>query len=281
MKCPKTVAYSGIEGSFASISISKIFPEAKRVSYKNFKEAYEAAEKGECDVAVLPVENSFAGDVSQVTDLMYNGSLFIDGVYELTICQCLLGVEGSSIESIKTVKSHPQALDQCNEYIYDHGYKTIQAENTARAAKDVADKKDITLDAIASKDTAKLYGLTVLEKGINQSNMNTTRFAVFTRDEAAAMDNDTADTFIMMFAVNNEVGTLARAISVIGDYGYNMRMIKSRPLHDEEENWQYYFYTEVEGCLKDKEVKKMLTELEEHCRFIKVVGGFKFGEMLS
>lgn len=276
---PVTVAYSGIEGSFASISISKIFPDAERVSYKNFRDAYEAVAKGECDVAVLPIENSFAGDVGQVQDLMFNGNLYVDGVYELSVCQCLLGVAGTTIESIKTVISHPQALEQCNEYIFDHNYKTIQAENTARAAKDVAGRNDITIGAIASKETASIYGLNVLAKGINQSSQNTTRFAVFTRKRRISETPD-KEAHILMFTVTHHAGSLAKAMAIIGNYNYNMRVIKSRPLRNDEENWTYYFYTELEGDINSDNGKAMLKELENYCKLLKVVGSYEPNKVL-
>ncbi len=137
------VAYSGIEGSFASISAERILPDAKRISYGSFGEAYDAVCAGECDFAVLPIENSYAGEVGAVTDLMFKGNLHVNGVYELGVSQCLLGIKDSTLESIKTVVSHPQALDQCSEYIKRHGIKSISAENTAVAAKEIAEKNDM------------------------------------------------------------------------------------------------------------------------------------------
>lgn len=275
------VAYSGIEGSFASISVRKLFPDAEKVSCMNFAEAYKKVSDGKCDFAVLPIENSYAGEVGQVLDLVFNGDLFINGVYELGVSQCLLGVEGSTLETLNTVVSHPQALEQCDEFIFAHKYHTIQAENTARAAKSVAENKDITLGAIASQETAELYGLKVLEYGINKSNINVTRFAVLSKGSSALSDDGerhldvTSDhnTCILMFIVKHEAGTLANALSVIGEYGYNMRVIKSRPL--KEQNWQYYFYAEIEGDVSTDNGADMIDALKEHCEAVKVVGTFK------
>ena len=266
------VAYSGIEGSFASISASKILPDATRVSYGSFSEAYSAVENGECDFAVLPIENSYAGEVGAVTDLMFKGNLFVNGVYELGVSQCLLGVKDSSLESIKTVVSHSQALDQCSEYIKRHGLKSISAENTAVAAKEIADKNDITTGAIASKEAANLYGLTILDYDINESSTNTTRFAVFSRERTMIKSNDAKGEFILMFTVRNEAGSLADAIAILGKHGFNMKVIRSRPVKNE--NWQYYFYTEVEGDLQSEEGKKMMTDLLFKCSKIKIVGTY-------
>lgn len=265
------VAYSGIEGSFASLAVAKIMPDANRIPYKNFSEAYEAVVKGECEFAVLPIENSFAGEVGQVTDLLFQGDLTINGVYELKVSQCLLGVPGSRVDTIKTVISHPQALEQCNEYLTQHGITSIPFENTARAAKEVAEKNDINTGAIASRETAELYGLTILDHDINESAQNITRFAVLTRNREIIRNNNDYTNFILMFTVKNQAGTLAKAIAVMGEYGYSMRVLRSRPM--KSKNWQYYFYVEVEGNVEA--AKDMIEALENECELLKVVGTFK------
>ncbi|MCQ2544121.1 MAG: chorismate mutase [Lachnospiraceae bacterium] len=265
------VAYSGIEGSFASLAVSKIMPDANRIPYKNFADAYNAVVNGECEFAVLPIENSFAGEVGQVTDLMFNGELSVNGVYELKVSQCLLGVPGSRVDTIKTVISHPQALEQSNEYLTQHGITSIPFENTARAAKEVSEKNDITIGAVASRETAELYGLTILDHDINESSQNITRFAVFTRNREFIKNNNDYSNFILMFTVKNQAGTLAKAISVMGAYGYSMRVIRSRPMKNK--NWQYYFYAEVEGNVQAAE--QMINALENECELVKVVGTFK------
>ena len=177
------VAYSGIEGAYANIAAKQIFPYGKLISYRDFKAAYEAVERGECDCCVLPIENSYAGEVGQVMDLMFQGSLYVNGLYTLRITHHLLGVPGASGKDIKTVVSHPQALAQCAEYIRKHGYQTIEYANTAKAAKAVKDGCDKSVAAIASAETARLYGLEELDHDINESALNSTRFAVFSRVE--------------------------------------------------------------------------------------------------
>lgn len=270
-----TVAYSGIEGSFASIATGKLFPDAGRVSCRNFAEAYRKVEEGKCEIAVLPIENSYAGEVGQVMDLMFEGDLSINGVYELGVSHCLLGPKGSSLETVRKVISHPQALEQCDEYIYEHGFETIQSENTARAARCVAERADVSVAAIASQETAELYGLKVLEKQIHQSSRNTTRFAVFSKSREALDHPERYQTFILMFTVKHEAGTLAKAISVLGKYGYSMRVIRSRPLKNE--NWQYYFYTEVDGDISSLNGMQMLVELGRQCVTVKVIGAYTPG----
>ena len=109
------VAYSGVEGAFAHIAAGRIFPAGSRVSYSDFKAAYDAVVRGECDAAVLPIENSYAGEVGQTIDLLFEGSLYVNGIYELEIHQNLLGLPEASVENIRKVASHPQALSQCHD----------------------------------------------------------------------------------------------------------------------------------------------------------------------
>jgi len=263
------VAYSGVEGAFAHIAAGRIFPESNRISCRDFKAAYDAVLQGECDVAVLPIENSFAGEVGQTIDLIFSGTLYINGIYELEIHQNLLGVPGAKVEDIRKVTSHPQALSQCHEYIKIRGMNTEEANNTAVAAKSVAEMQDKTLGAIASVETAELYGLEVLQANINTSGENTTRFAVLSKVRA---NDPKLTSSVLMFTVRNEAGSLAGAISIIGKYGYNMTALRSRPLR--KHSWQYYFYIEIDGTINSDEGRKMMEELSRICDQLKVAGSF-------
>ena len=263
------VAYSGVEGAFAHIAAGRIFPESQRVSCRDFKAAYESVVNGENDVAVLPIENSYAGEVGQTIDLIFSGSLFINGIYELEIHQNLLGVPGASVGDIKKVISHPQALSQCHDYIKSRALETEEANNTAVAARQVALAKDKHIGAIASIETAEIYGLTVLQQNINKSSENTTRFAVLSRVQA---NSPSLANSVLMFTVKHEAGSLANAISIIGKFGYNMTALRSRPLR--KHSWQYYFYIEIDGSTDTAEGKQMLEELNKVCDQLKVVGTF-------
>lgn len=263
------VAYSGVEGAFAHIAAGRIFPGSSRIPCSDFKAAYDAVLQGECDVAVLPIENSFAGEVGQTIDLIFSGPLHINGIYELEIHQHLLGVPGGKAEEIRKVTSHPQALSQCHDYIRLRGFETEEASNTAVAARSVAEKQDRHCGAIASAETARLYGLEVLQPNVNQSSENTTRFAVLSRVRAAS---PALTCSVMMFTVRNEAGALARAISIIGNYGYNMTALRSRPLR--RHSWQYYFYVEIDGTTDHDEGRRMLDELNGLCDQLKVAGVF-------
>lgn len=263
------IAYSGVEGAFAHIAAGRIFPDGKRISYPDFKAAYEAVEKGECDCVVIPIENSRAGEVGQTIDLIFSGSLFINGIYSLDIRHNLIGVKGAREKDIVKVVSHRQALDQCASYIRNRGYKAEACENTARAAKFIADLNDPSVAAIASRETADLYGLDIIRENINEASNNTTRFAVLSR----TLCKEKRDHSVIVFTVPDKAGALAHAINVIGHHGYSMRSIKSRATKNLI--WTYYFYVEITGDLQSKRGMYMLDELSECCDNLKMVGTFK------
>lgn len=258
----KKIAYCGIKGAWAYIAADKLFPDEELVSYPSFAKAYESVENQETDFAVLPVENSFAGDVNQVFDLMFHGCLKISNKQELRISQTLLGVKGTKLSDIKTVVSHPQAIDQCMEYIQNHGFEIQTASNTAVAANLVSETNDKTLAAIGSEETAKLYNLDIIEKAINSNDQNTTRFLVFSKEEPETVVTENVIS-IVMFTVKNIPGSLAKAVSAFGDSGYNMRSLKSHPVKNIP--WQYYFYVEVEGTLKNSQGAGLLEKLNHVC----------------
>lgn len=266
------VAYCGTEGAFAHIAADRLFPEAEKIAYGDFKSAYDSVVTEDCDIVVLPLENSYAGEVAQVTDLMFSGPLYVNHVMPLSIVHDLLAVEGATLDTVKTVVSHPQALSQCNTFIHSHGYQQMPYANTALAAKYVAEQKDPTIAAIASVESADKFGLKPLAEGINQSQINTTRFAVLSRAENRNVAKQHGAHFILVFTVRNEAGSLAQALNIIGSYGFNMRTLRSRPMG--ELLWQYYFYVEAEGNIHSDDGEKMLKRLSVYCDKVKCVGSF-------
>lgn len=264
------VAYSGAPGAFAHVAAMRIFGDCKTVACPDFTTAYRRVESGECSCAVLPIENSYAGDVGQVMDLAYHGSLSVSGIYDLPLSQCLLAKPGVGIDEIREVVSHPQALSQCRPYLKKHGWIQTTAVNTALAAQAVAEGERREVAVIAAYETAALYGLTVLENDINEQRTNTTRFAVFTPApcEIGAGDGH----FVLLFSCKNSPGSLGDAISVISRHDYNLKCLKSHPTG--LENWEYYFYAEGEGNLGTEGGRDMLRELGDVCSSVRVLGSF-------
>lgn len=266
-----SVAFCGVEGAYAGIAAKKIVPGARLVAKRDFQSAYDAVTDGECTLAVLPLENSTAGEVAQVTDLLFNGSLFVTGIFEMPIRHSLLGIKGALAGEIKKVISHPQALAQCEEYIQKNGWETAVSANTAVAAKLVADSNDRAIAAIAARETAELYGLEVLADSIADTAVNTTRFAVISRAPGEAGGPDAHS--VIMFSVRNEAGSLAKAIDIIGSAGFNMLALRSRPM--KELLWQYYFYAELEGDITSAQGEEMMKKLSGCCDRLKNLGCFR------
>ena len=267
------VAYSGTEGAFACIAAGKIFPTAEKVAFGNFQDAYASVVSGECDAAVLPLENSSAGEVGQVADLLFSGPLYVNETFDLAVKHDLLLVPGGKIEDVTTVVSHPQALGQCMPYIRRHGWKEKEYENTALAAQYVAKKGDVSVAAIASAEAAEIYGLTVAAEGVNETSNNTTRFAVLSQVRNKLPAKRGSDMrFMLMFTVRNEAGSLAKAIDIIGCYGFNMNSLRSRPM--KELLWEYYFCVEAEGNIDSADGTDMLRALSACCDRLKVIGSY-------
>lgn len=269
-KKKSNIAYSGVKGAYAYIAASKIFPNGECVSKPSFKSVYDAVENEECEYGVLPIENSFAGDVAQVMDLLYFGNLHIIGIYEMPIRHCLLGISSSSLDSVKEVLSHPQALDQCSDFIQKNGLVQNIAVNTAVAAKSIAEKNDASIAAIASRETAEIYGLKVLAYNIHTSNDNMTRFVVISKNKEPLIDERNA--FSLILTVKNEAGAFTKAVAAIGDNGFNMRAIRSRPAKSLA--WKYYFYIEGEGNIESEMGRRMKEELSKNCETVRVLGNY-------
>lgn len=272
------VAYSGVEGAFAHVATMRIFGEpGEKVACPDFATAYRSVESGACHCAVLPIENSYAGDVGQVMDLAWRGSLTISGIYDLPLSQCLLAKPGVTLAEVREVVSHPQALAQCQPYLQRQGWIQTTAVNTAVAARTVAAGERREVAVIAARETADLYGLQVLENDINEQKSNTTRFAVFS--PAACEIKPSDNHFVLLFSCKNQPGALGDAISVISRHDYNLKCLKSHPTG--VENWAYYFYAEGEGNLGTEAGQTMRRELERVCNSVRVLGSFSGERMLN
>ena len=270
----RKTAYSGVPGAYAHIAARKLFPEAECVGLPGFEEAFRGVEEGLYDCCVLPLENSYAGDVSTVMDLIFNGNLYINQVMDLPIRHALLGCPGAEMGDIKTIYSHGQALRQCAEYIKAHGWTALECENTAAAARKVREMGDKSVAAIASEETAELYDLKVLEGGINDAANNTTRFAALSRSRNQFIRTGLREDsgFILVFTVQNKAGALAQTLNIIGAHGYNMRTLRSRPMKDLQ--WNYYFYIEAEGNVNNSNGEMLMKELSAICARLKLVGTY-------
>lgn len=259
------VAYQGVEGAFAHIALKHLFPHAKAVSYATWAEVFKAVEQDEAVYGVLPFENSHAGDVSEVLDLCYKHTLSVVDVYDLPVVQNLLGLPGAQLSDIRQVYSHQQAISQSEKFLRSFALPAHAMANTAMAARYVAEGGDKTLAAIASDETAALYGLKVLVPGINTDGDNTTRFIVVGKQLPTA-----GNRFSLLFTVDNKPGQLAGVIQQIGASGFNMECIKSRPMPHVP--FEYYFYVELVGDAQAESTGRLLDQLRRSCRTVRVLG---------
>jgi len=173
------------------------------------------------------------------------------------------------------VVSHAQALEQCADYIRANGWETLSYSNTAMAAKYVAEQEDESIAAIASEETAEVFGLEVLMRNIHTARNNTTRFAVLSRTQnlPASTDRTGREHFMLMFTTKNEAGALVQPLNILGAHNFNMRNLRSRPM--KELIWNYYFFVEAEGNISTQNGQDMLRELSAVCAQIKLVGTYR------
>ena len=264
-------AYQGVQGAWSHIALRSLFPFAKAKNCATWQEVFEAVEQGNAKFGVLPFENSNAGDVSTVLDLLYaHPELVVSQMCDLPIRQDLLALPGAKLEDIRTVVSHQQALAQSSVFLRTHGAATRVWGNTADAARYVAEQGDKTLAAIASAETARLYGLQILAAGVNEDGDNTTRFIVIERGEPAAVYEGAR--MALLFTVDHKPGKLAQVIQLIGEQGFNMECIKSRPLPHVP--FEYYFYVQLVCPPQADRSAALLQILQGVCRTVRVLGVF-------
>lgn len=265
------VAYQGVEGAYSHQAMLQYFgKDVKNFHVKTFREAMEVIRDGKADYAVLPIENSSAGSVNDVYDLLLEFENCIVAETFVRAEHALLGLPEASMEDIKTVYSHPQALMQCSRFLEQHReWQSISELNTAVSAKKVVEAGDKSQAAIASTLAAELYGLKVLQTGINHNRNNTTRFLIVSRDKIYTRQ---AKKVSISFELLHTSGTLYNMISHFIFNHLNMTKIESRPI--EGRNWEYRFVIDVEGRLSDADMKNALLGIREEAKSFKILGNY-------
>ncbi len=265
------VVFQGAEGSYSQMAMMRYFGDGVNSFHVDtFRDAMCAIEDGSADFAVLPIENSTAGIVNEIYDLLAEFENYIVGEQIIKIEHCLMGVPGADISQIKSVYSHPQSLMQSARYLSSHEqWKQISIQNNAFAARKVSEDKDVTQAAIASEQAAKIYGLEIFKKGVNQSETNSTRFIIVTNQKIFLKD---AKKISICLEVPHESGSLYHMLSHFIYNNLNMTRIESRPIEDR--NWEYRFFIDFEGNLADGAVKNALRGLREEARSLRVLGNY-------
>ena len=265
------VVFQGAEGAYSQMAMLQYFgSDVNSFHVDTFRDAMGAIEEGSADYAVLPIENSTAGIVNEIYDLLVEYENYIVGEQIIKIEHCLMGLPGTDLKQIKTVYSHPQSLMQSARYLNAHdNWRQISMQNNAFAARKVSEDKDFSQAAIASEQAAKIYGLDILERGVNQSETNSTRFIIVTNQKIFLKD---AGKVSLCLEVAHESGSLYHMLSHIIYNNLNMTKIESRPI--EGRNWEYRFFIDFEGNLADTAVKNALRGLREEARMMKILGNY-------
>lgn len=261
------IAYAGTKGAFSHIAAMQLFPNGNHTKYPTFEDVVEAVENGTAAYGVLPFENSYTGEVGENMDMLMEHEIYIDKMYDLKISQNLLGIKGAKLADIKQVYSKDQAISQSKKFLEGRNMELIPYPNTALAAEYIAQQKDPKKAAIASKETADIYGLDILAEDINTSSENTTRFIVISKTLKTE-----GNRVSIVFTVHHEAGALAKVMSIISDRGFNMESIHSRSIKDQP--FAYYFYVEIVGNPASESMQELLQEMKNACESMKIVGAY-------
>lgn len=264
------VVFQGAEGAYSQAAMEQYFGgQVNSFHVDTFRDAMSAIDEGSADFAVLPIENSTAGIVSEIYDLLQEYENYIVGEQIIRIEHCLLGVPGAELSDIRTVYSHPQSLMQSAKFLESRGWQQISMQNNAFAARKVAEEQDKTQAAVAGEYAGKIYGLKVLRKGINDSGTNSTRFIIVTNQKIFKKD---AGKVSICFEVPHQSGSLYHMLSHFIYNNLNMTKIESRPI--EGRNWEYRFFIDFEGNLADGAVKNALRGLRDEASNMKILGNY-------
>ncbi len=267
------VACFGPAGSFTHQALEEYFRgvNVQRHHFNTFEEVIESISKGDMDYAVLPIENSSTGGITEVYDLLRHYDCHIVGEQCVKIEQNLLGCEGATLKDIKTVYSHPQGFKQCKEFFHDYPQmEQIPFFSTSKSAEEVAERQDPSLAAVAGRAAAELYKLKIIAPAINSNNNNYTRFIIIAK-KAEVVPH--ANKITMIVAVKHETGSLYKMLASFYHTGLNLMNLESRPMVGR--SWEYFFYIDVTGNLSDPLVADVMEEVKAKSTYLKVLGNYR------
>ncbi|MBL0347020.1 prephenate dehydratase [Candidatus Villigracilis affinis] len=263
------VSFQGEPGAYSEQAVFNYFGEVETVPCESFDVMFDSVVSGVSDAALAPIENSLAGSIHQNYDLLLRHDLHIVGEYFLRVQHCLIANPGVKMEDIKKAISHPQALGQCAAYLRSHGIKAEQVYDTAGSVKMLKESGARDVAAIASKRAAELYGMQILQEGIEDNAENYTRFLAVGRE--AIVPEGEAKTSIV-FTLKNVPGSLFKAMSVFALRDLDLTKIESRPLQGSP--WEYLFYIDFIGSVHDETVQRALDHLGEYAVMLRVLGSY-------
>lgn len=264
------VACQGVEGAYSQIACEKIFKNPMILYFKNFEAVFSAIEQGMCQYGILPIENSTAGSVKKVYDLMIQHRFSIVRTFRLKVDHNLLANPGAKLSDIKEIYSHEQAINQCGEFLQTlPGVTVIPVANTAMAAEMVAKSGRKDVAALSSRSCAQLYGLVNLASSVQDQGSNHTRFICISKDLEIYPG---ADKTTIMMILNHKPGALYKVLARLYTLGINVTKLESRPLPDRE--FEFMFYFDLETSIYSQEFVQLMCELAQLCEEFKYLGSY-------
>jgi prephenate dehydratase len=264
------IAFQGLPGAYSDLSCRTVFPDMKTLPCAAFEDVFAAVHDGKARLAMIPIENSVAGRVADIHHLLPESGLHIIGEHFLRVNHQLLGLKGAKIADLKTVHSHVHALSQCRNTLRSLGLTAVVHADTAGAAKELSEKRDRAMGAIASTLAAEIYGLDILRDNIEDEEHNTTRFLVMAQDPIDPDPKDGVVVTSFVFRVRNVPAALYKALGGFATNGINMTKLESYMIRGQFVATQ--FYADIEGHPDQTPVRLALEELGFFSREVKILG---------
>jgi len=265
-----TIACQGVEGAYSQIAANALFKQPDIIYMRTFDGVFRAVNNGLCRYGVLPLENSNAGSVTDVYDLMKTHKFFIIRSVKVPINHMLLQKTKTSVEKIKEIYTHEQAARQCSKFLEQNDHIKINlSANTAAAAQFVAESERTDIAAIASENCVKLYNLTASSRNIQNNNNNYTRFICISK-ECEIFDN--ADRTSLMLSLENKAGALYEILKQFAERRLNLIKLESRPIADTD--FEFMFYFDVQANIENEDVRNLLSQLKESAKQLIFLGNY-------
>jgi chorismate mutase/prephenate dehydratase len=264
------VAYQGEPGAYSEEAAQRFFGKSTRgVPYDTLDEVFEGVERGDAPFALVAVENSLEGSITRAYDLLLDSPLMVCGETELRISHCLIAMDGASLDTIKFVYSHPQALGQSRDFLKKLNAEIVPASDTAGSVRMIKEAERLDYAAVASARAAELYGMKILAKEIEDNPHNFTRFFVLSKEDSPPTGNDKTS---IVFSLKHKPGALYECLREFATRNINLSKLESRPTRHQP--WEYNFYMDFAGHREEKGVGEALNALEEHAVFVKILGSY-------
>lgn len=272
-----SVAYQGERGAYSEEASLRFFKKGVELrTFRTLPEVFRAVESKAVDYGVVPIENSIEGSVTETYDLLLSSKLMVMGEVNLRIVHCLISNEGTKIEDLEAIYSHPQALAQCRKFLGRLSVEVYPSYDTAGSVRLIKEKKLVNAAAIASMKAAEIYKMKVLAKGIEDAQTNYTRFFVLSDKDSHPTNSDKTS---IIFSASHIPGSLYKALGEFASRQVNLTKIESRPT--KVKPWEYNFYLDFEGHRSDQKSSEALESLRRSAFFVKVLGSYPKAEVES